>query len=148
MTIIDAINRVDARKPGNQYTIAEKIKWLSDLDGIITRELIMTHGGKYFEGRPPGGCPPPPGGDGTLYGEFPKYNENTDVNTALLADDAYGDLYIYYLEAQIDRCNRELASYNNDMILFNSAYEEYANYYNRTRPPGRKTEVGYRYGYV
>lgn len=124
MKIIDAVNTVDSRKIGNRYSMTEKIKWLSDIDGIIMRELINTHAG----------------GENISFSE---YNEQTDVNTVLLADDAYSDLYIYYLEAQIDRCNQEFTRYNNDMILFNNAYEEFANFYNRTHAPIKRNRAGY-----
>ena len=39
MTIMEAIHRLDVVKP-NGYPQAEKIKWLSTLDGIIKAEII------------------------------------------------------------------------------------------------------------
>lgn len=42
MTINEAISAADALKP-NQYDAAQKRAWLSELDGRIHRELILTH---------------------------------------------------------------------------------------------------------
>ena len=48
MTIIEAINRIDAIKPNN-YTQQEKTSWLSTLDGVIKKEIIDTHEGANKE---------------------------------------------------------------------------------------------------
>lgn len=42
MTLMEAINHLDAVKP-NSYGQREKIKWLSNLDGLIKKEIIETH---------------------------------------------------------------------------------------------------------
>ena len=44
MTIIEAINRVDSVKP-NTYSQQDKVHWLSNLDGVVKREIIDTHEG-------------------------------------------------------------------------------------------------------
>ena len=44
MTIMEAINRIDAIKP-NGYPQLEKIRWLSTLDGNIKANIIDTHEG-------------------------------------------------------------------------------------------------------
>ena len=51
MTIIGAITRVDTVKP-NTYSQMDKVKWLSELDGIIKAEIIDTHeGGGHMRRR-------------------------------------------------------------------------------------------------
>ena len=45
MTVMEAINHVDAVKP-NGYSQNEKIRWLSYLDGIVKKEIIDTHENK------------------------------------------------------------------------------------------------------
>lgn len=42
MTLMEAINHLDAVKP-NSYGQREKITWLSNLDGLIKKEIIDTH---------------------------------------------------------------------------------------------------------
>ena len=115
MTIIEAITRVDAVKP-NRYSQTEKIYWLSVLDGTVKAEIIDTH----------------EGGEEVA---FSGYNENTVLTTELLIPAPYDDVYIRYLEMQIDYANGEYAKYNNSMILYNTAYAAYERYYNREHMP-------------
>ena len=99
MTIIEAINRIDALKP-NGYGQAEKIKWLSDLDRTVKAEIIDTHegGGEAFAG----------------------YGSDTPLDTVLLIPALYDDVYVKWLEANIDYANGEYGKYNNSIAMFNS----------------------------
>ena len=115
MTIMDTIYRLDELKP-NSYTQSEKIKWLSSLDGLIKREIIDTH----------------EGGEDVV---FNGYNENTDISTVLLVPAPYDDIYLRWIEAQIDYANGEYGKYNNSITAFNDAYAIYQKYYNRTHMP-------------
>ena len=115
MTIEEAINRTNVTKP-NAYSNAEKIEWLSRADENIKRQIIDTHK-----------CDEPV--------EFNGYDENTPMDTELLAVAPYDELYLRYLEAQIDYHNAEYGHYNNSIALFNAAYKAYESYYNRTHVP-------------
>jgi hypothetical protein len=115
MTIIEAINRVDAVKP-NTYSQGEKIKWLSELDGIIKAEIIDTH----------------EGGDNVA---FSGYTADTDPNTKLLVPAPYDEVYVRYLEMQIDYANNEYGKYNNSMVMYNSVYTAFEKHYNRDHMP-------------
>ena len=119
MTIIEAINKIDALKPNN-YSQSDKIGWLSTLDGIIKKEIIDTH----------------EGADTVI---FNGYDAATALDTVLIAPAPYDDVYIRWLEAQIDYANGEYGKYNNSMALYNTAFSAYERYYNRTNMPiGRK----------
>lgn len=115
MTIIEAIARVDAVKP-NVYQLSQKIKWLSALDGIIKREIIDTHEG---------------GEDITFSG----YTEDANPGTELLVPAPYDEVYVRYLEMQIDYANNEYGKYNNSLMMYNSAYNAFEKYYNRDHMP-------------
>ena len=116
MKIIEAINAIDTLKPNN-YTQMEKIGWLSYLDGVIKTEIIDTHAGKEQY-------------------SFSGYDENTDPDTELLAAEPYGkDLYIKYLENQMDYHNGETELYQNSLLMFQDAYTAFANWYNRCHLP-------------
>lgn len=115
MTILEAINRIDAIKP-NGYGQPDKIRWLSTLDGIIKREIIDTH----------------EGGESV---SFEGYTENTNLTKELLVPAPYDDIYLRYLELQIDYANSEFGKYNNSMSMYKAAYNAYANHYNRTHMP-------------
>ena len=115
MTILEAINRVDSTKP-NSYTQIEKVDWLSTLDGIIKGEIIDTH----------------EGGEAIV---FESYGANTLLDTELLVPAPYDDIYIRWLEAQIDYANGEINKYNNSLTAYNDDYDLYARYYNRKHMP-------------
>ena len=115
MTIIEAIAIIDAVKP-NGYSQEEKIRWLSKLDGKIKEEIIDTHEGG--ENKP-----------------FSVYNANTDLDTQLLVDEPYTDIYRYWLEAQIDYANAEYGKYNNSITTYNAVYANYQRAYNRKNMP-------------
>ena len=115
MKIIDAINEIDALKP-NTASQSDKIRWLSQLDGRLKKEIIDTHELKepvIFNG----------------------YDDNTPEDTELLVPAPYDVIYIRYLDSQIDYTNGETARYNNSSSMFNVAYRDYENYYNRTYLP-------------
>jgi hypothetical protein len=115
MTIMDALYRIDELKP-NSYSQPEKIKWLSSLDGVIKSEIIDTH----------------EGGEDIV---FSGYDESADLNTVLLVDAPYDDIYLRWLEAQIDYTNGEYGKYNNSLVAYNDAYDLYQRHYNRTHMP-------------
>lgn len=115
MTINEAITQIDSLKV-NTYAPADKIGWLSRVDTMIKKNIIDTH-------------------EGAEAVQFAGYTEETDPETVLLVPEPYDELYIRYLEAQIDYTNGEYAKYNNSITMFNAAYEAYANYYNRNHMP-------------
>lgn len=114
MTINEVITQVDDLKP-NQVSEDIKVRWLSVLEGKIIDEIILTH---ELADRI----------------EFNGYTIN-DMETELLVPDTYADLYIYYVEAMIDQVNNEGARYASSMQMFNNAWQDYANYYNRNNKP-------------
>lgn len=116
MTIQDAIVMIDNLKP-NAYTEADKIGWLDRLDRTVMEEVIMTHEG-YEE-----------------YDDFDGYDADTDRTTVLLAGPPHDEIYLRYLEAQIDYADGELERYQNSFTMFNSAYRDFQNAYNRAHKP-------------
>lgn len=118
MTIMEAIYRIDELKP-NTYSQPEKIKWLSSLDGVIKSEIIDTH--ERLEGEE----------EVVLEG----YGEDAALTTNLLVPYPYDDIYLRWLEAQIDYSNGEYGKYNNSIAMYNTAYTAFAKYYNRTHMP-------------
>lgn len=115
MTIREAIAQVDALLP-NPYDKKEKVKWLSDLDWMVKRELADTH-------------------DGAKNINFVGYDEDTDLDTVLLAPAPFDKMYLRYLEAQIHKHNEENNRWNNAILLYNNEWQAFADYYNRTHMP-------------
>lgn len=114
MKLREAIDRIDSLKH-NTFTTGEKVEWLSRLDGTIKLEILDTHEGPETS--------------------FAPYNEATDMDTELLVESPHDDVYVRWLEAQIDYYNGEIGRYNNSMAMFQAAYEAYSRYYNRTHMP-------------
>jgi hypothetical protein len=115
---MEALYRIDEVKP-NSCSQAEKIKWLSSLDGVIKSEIIDTH---------------EVGADIVFNG----YTEDSDLNTKLLVDAPYDDVYLRWLESRIDYTNGEYGKYNNSLTAYNDAYSLFERYYNRTHMPIQK----------
>ena len=114
MTVIEAINYTDDIKPNN-FAQETKLGWLSKLDGMIRAEVVDTHEG---------------GEDAPFVG----YGEE-DLGAVLLVPPPYDDIYVKWLEAQIDYANNEYEKYNNSAAAFNSAYTAFSGQYHRTHMP-------------
>ena len=116
MTIKECIDIVDNNKP-NQYTIKEKVMWLSFIDEFIINEVLKTHEG--YDGR---------------YDGFEGYSEDK-LSVPLIVPSPYDRLYTQYLKMKIDEENGETTRYNNSMVLYNSYMLEFRKYYNKTHLP-------------
>ena len=115
MTIAEAISKVDTLKP-NTYTQEDKVGWLSSLDARVKTQIIDAHE-----------CDTPV----LFYG----YDSLLDQETELLVHTPYDEMYLRWLEAQIDYHNGEDDRYNNAIVLFNNAYDGYKKHYTRTHMP-------------
>ena len=114
MKIIEAINRLDSLKH-NTYTQSDKVEWLSRLDSMVKKNVIDTHEGDEVT--------------------FTGYDDSTDLQTELLIPEPYDEAYLRWMEAQIDYTNGEYSKYNNSIDMFNTSYNNFVNYYNRTHMP-------------
>ena len=131
MKLQQAIDRVDELRP-NMQSREIKVAALSELDGLIWRELIQKHWMKTDEydgyekdaaGRP----------------LMPEYDSDTDPGKTLLVPVPYDNVYVYWLMAKIDEQTMEQEKYNNDKAMFTAAYESFSDYWTRTHMP--KTRV-------
>jgi hypothetical protein len=116
MTIQEVIEAVDTLKP-NQYSIAEKVQWLSFVDERIINDVLKTHEG-YDE----------------AYDDFSGYSED-DLTVSLIVKSPYDRLYPAFVSMKIDECNGDTQKYNNSYILYNNYLLEYRKYYNKTHMP-------------
>ena len=115
MKIIEAINQIDSLNK-NSYSQTDKLQWLSRLDSMVKRLVIDTH----------------EGGDDVI---FTGYDDSTDLHTELLIQAPFDEAYLRWLDAQIYYANAEYGKYNNAIELFNTTWDAYKNYYNRTHMP-------------
>lgn len=115
MKISEAISSLDALK-FNTYAPSDKVKWLSRLDSMVKKQVIDAH-------------------EGADAVSFTGYDDNTSLDTELLVPTPYDEMYLRWMEAQIDYHNGEYEKYNNAIIMFNTAFEAYQRYYNGIHKP-------------
>ena len=102
----EVLSRVDSLL-SNQYTAAEKLRWLEQAEGFVKREILHESGE----------LPPLSGG------------------TVLTVPTPYDEMYRHYVEAQIHYANAEMTRYNNASTAWNNAFLTYRDYYCRTVLP-------------
>lgn len=115
MKIVEAINKIDSLMH-NTYNQVDKVAWLSELDSDVKHHIIDTH-------------------EGAETVTFTGYDDSTDLQTELLVPSPFDSVYLRWLEAQIHYHNGEYDRYNNAIIMYNTAYGAFADYYNRTHKP-------------
>ena len=125
MTIHDAIAEVDSLKP-NMFGEKDKIRWLSRLDARIYEEIILTH--RYNEGEEEV--------------SFAGYGED-DGEKELLVGQPHDELYLRWLEAQIDYHNMEYDSFNNSNAVFDAVFSSFRNAYNQSHMPKGTMKIYY-----
>ncbi len=103
ITAAQVLEQVDALLP-NQYTRAEKLRWLAQAEGFVLREICRTSG------------------------DLPPLTDQS----SLTAVAPYDVLYRHYVEAQIHYCNGEMARYNSAAVCWNNAFAAYRDYMCRT----------------
>lgn len=106
MTIREAIAMADEMKP-NAFSTATKVFWLSRLDGTIAAELMLMAQGEQANFA---------------------YTPN-DLDQELLVNPPYDDLYLYWLEAQIDYQNGEYDKYDNTMQRYNKRLSAFCKWF-------------------
>ena len=108
---MEAILQADRLRP-NEIPAAEKLRWLSALDGQLHLELLSA----FTEAPAP----------------FSGYDGETELqSTQLLVPWPYDELYPRYLVMRLDLEHGELDRYNNDAALFNRLCQRFAAHYNR-----------------
>ena len=114
MTVNEIIANVDLKEP-NSYSSAEKLRWLSALDGKIFEEVLKTH-----EGLEPGAS-------------LDAYSTGEEE---LLIPFPYGEgVYTHYLIAMIAAANAETARYNQQIAMYNAEYSQWWNAWHAAHLP-------------
>lgn len=116
MNIQEALDLADGMKP-NMMTRQTKIGFLQEIDQKIYTEILLTHEHEEAEEV------------------MPEYDLSSDDGTELLVPDPYSSLYPFWIMSRIDLLNQELDKYNNDRALFENAYNEMHDWWNRTKMP-------------
>ncbi len=120
MKVREVLADIATMRP-NAFTDGEKIKFLNTIEGRIYKEILEK--AEDFEG------------------EFIPFAEGEEERE-LIVPIPYTDIYTYYLAAMIDFYNGESGRYNDTMVLFNQAWEDYAAYYRQTHKPKQTNLTG------
>ena len=113
MKIIEAINMIDGIKP-NTFTQAEKLAWLYQLDGLC---LDFMRG---YEGVD------------TL---TPPFYTEADLEVELLIPPPHDEVYVHYLHAMIMYAMGEFSKYENALVQYNNAMQQFRVGFARTHMP-------------
>lgn len=119
MTLREAISKFD-RESKNNIPDDIKIEWISLLDSSVYNDIILTH-----EIKTPI--------------SFNGYTTQTNDNTVLLIPEPFSDIYLRFLTIKKDLYLSDISRYNNDVVLYSTAYRDFENYYNRNNMPIKKT---------
>lgn len=111
MKLIELINEVDTNRP-NRFSYEQKVRWLSELDTNIFKNIISKR-------------------ENAEITDFSGYDEKTGKQTELIVKAPYERIYKFYLEAQMEYENQEIARFNNAMAMYNQMYTEFVNDYCR-----------------
>ncbi len=117
MFLAELIAMIDEIKP-NQYTKEQKVRWLSEIEGIVVDDVLNNYEGNDIE--------------------FTSYEYDSDMEKELLVPERFSDIYINYINAKIDFQNMETEQYNNDVAMFEASMEQFKKYYIRTHMPKQK----------
>lgn len=120
MTLNEAVNQFDSVCK-NTLPIGLKVEWISRLDATIFNEIILTHENKEVI-------------------PFSQYDPISSGENTLLVPEPYSDIYLKYLTMKKDLHYSDINRYNNSLLLFSAAYDEFKNFYNSNNMPIKKVD--------
>jgi len=94
------------------------ISWISELEGTIVGEIVMTH-----EGAPDGAS------------SFGGITLVDGADIELSAKEPYSKVYVDYLRMKCDVYHNDTARYETSSALFSASYADFADHYNRRHAP-------------
>ena len=109
------IETVDRVKP-NAYEPEDKLRWISELDGLIRRVVMQAE-------------------------EAAEYRYPDDGDRDLLVPYPFDDIYSLYMQAKIDFYNKDYNDYNNAVAVFQERFDEFRKAYIRENMPKDSGDV-------
>ena len=113
MTARELLTTIDQMRP-NAFTDREKLQFLNTIEGRIYTEILNRADGNDLT--------------------FIPITEGEEERE-LIVPIPYTDLYIYYMGAMIDFYNGDSGRYNDTVVLYNDAWENFAAYYRENNKP-------------
>lgn len=107
-----------SKMKGQQYDTEIMTAWINEIEGQALEEIVNRADGFLEELQP--------------------YDYKNDMGAELMIPDRFADVYLNYLYAKIDFNNQDTERYNNDVAMFNAAYESYGTWFRRNHVPKQK----------
>lgn len=117
MTVGELIERIIMLR-GRQYDEDIMVGWLNEIEGQVVDDVVNRAEGYDMVFRP------------LSYAQ--------DTERQLSIPERFQDVYINYMLSKIDYHNQETERYNNDVVMYNSAYDAYAAWFRRAHRPKRE----------
>lgn len=114
MVVNELLESVTALR-GQQYETHEMTGWINEIEGKVVEDVLNRYEGYDEEFHP------------IVYEE--------DGDRKLAVPDRFRDVYINYMLAKIDFLNQETERYNNDVLMYNAAWDEYTAWMIRNNMP-------------
>lgn len=120
MTLRELFTTVDQLRP-NAFTDAEKIRMVNTVEGRIYKDILSK-----YEGEEP------------IFTPFEEGQEERELAVPV----PYTDVYVFYLASMMDFYNGDSSRYNDSMVLYNQAWNEFQAYYLQTHTPKQTNLCG------
>lgn len=119
MKVNEMIARVDEIRP-NAFSETIKLEWMQELLAKVKEEVWDTHEDIQTE---------------DLYVKYSRTEDEINMNSEINVPASHMDFVEYWLMGKIDLANTDYERYSNSLVLFNSAYLNYRQWYNRNYMP-------------
>lgn len=120
MTLRELFTTVDQLRP-NAFTDAEKIRMVNTVEGRIYKDILSK-----YEGEEP------------IFTPFEEGQEERELAVPV----PYTDVYVFYLTSMMDFYNGDSGRYNDSMVLYNQAWNDFQAYYLQTHTPKQTNLCG------
>ena len=136
MTINEIISLADKYRPGNRYDNDLKTRWIYEIDSMVFDEYVlpkMNRPGRettVAEEINPLNMDRKPQ-TGVFRKELKPYNYETDNERKVLLPERFSDVYVQYIKAKMDAEDGETDEYNNSVILYQAALDEFSGWFIR-----------------
>lgn len=120
MYLRELFTTVDQLRP-NAFTDAEKIRMVNTVEGRIYKDILSK-----YEGEEP------------IFIPFEEGQEERELAVPV----PYTDVYVFYLASMMDFYNSDSSRYNDSMVLYNQAWNEFQAYYLQTHTPKQTNLCG------
>ena len=118
MTVEEVIERIRAIKPSG-YDDDMLTEWVCQLEAHIHEDIVQR-------------CEDAP--------ERPDFSADDRSRIELVAPFPYDEIYLKWLQAKVDYWNGEYDRYQNDMVMYQYAWNQFSAYWMREHMP-LKTEI-------